>query len=459
MDLTLEEMMREARRMRAVLCCREKGFGVVKKAGEPSSVLGWGVCGCDVLGGLTQEKLQLFVSLGKEEESDRSQDQLPRNPEEKMETISWMTGLGLVSSSTSHLSPTLLLPEEMVTLSPRQHLIFYSRSEKKKKMVGMKVLHSLGSCLLLVIPPSFLLSFSPFVDPPESRLGLLQPLKEGEGPMKPEAQREIQKEKGPSLWITLKILLFTSLVSLRWTFLETSSPSNIKWRRGFESGSPEGSHRIRFFFICKNESYLTIQDHHLSNNTFNVRTENVSSDQIICTCKFMFRKFRETSWGQPYSPESNQLVFSVVGVPPSPLLKVDPLTQKVKKGDPLVFLCSMEGGDREKKFHFYKDGVEITSSKEGLLEPSTEPSDPLQNASLRIPHASFNHRGEFACNYEEKRSNRWIMSSLSQGTNITVEPASVSQEQFQLREKKEERNDLPVMEPQAPTEATSSPVK
>ncbi|KAG8141029.1 hypothetical protein E2320_003717 [Naja naja] len=149
------------------------------------------------------------------------------------------------------------------------------------------------------------------------------------------------------------------------------------------------------------------------------RTENLSSGQIkiICTCKIV-----ETSWGQPDSPESNQLVFSVVGVPPSPLLKVDPLSQRVKEGDPLVFLCLMEGGTTKKKFHFYKDGVEITSSKESLLEPSSEPTDPLQNASLRIPHASFNHSGEFACSYEEKRSNRWIKSSLSQGVNITVEP-------------------------------------
>ncbi|KAG8141028.1 hypothetical protein E2320_003713, partial [Naja naja] len=318
------------------------------------------------------------------------------------------------------------------------------------------------------------------------RLGLLRLLKEEEGPMKPEAQREIEKEEGPSLWITLKILLFMSLVSLKWTLLEIYSPSNRKWRRGVESGSPEGSHTIRFFFICKDQSYSPVKDEHHSNNTFNVRTENVSSDQIICKCKFAFRKFMVTSWEQPYSPESNQLVFSVVGVPTSPMLKVDPLSQRVEEGDPLVFLCSTEGGTTEKKFHFYKDGVEIISSK-GLLEPST---DHLQNASLRIRHASFNDRGEFACSYEEKRSNRWIMSSLSLGVNITVKPdsdpiwryswmvipliillvpfafycwrkksTSVSQEQFQLREKKEERNDLPVMEPQAATADSSSPVK
>ncbi|KAG8141027.1 hypothetical protein E2320_003713 [Naja naja] len=410
---------REARRMRAVLCCREKGFGVVKKAGEPSSVLGWVGCGCDVLvGGLTQEKLQFFVCLGKEEESDRSQDQLPRNPEEKMETIPWMTG--------------------------KRPSCFPSLSLQNKH-----------------------------------RLGLLQPLKEGEGPMKPEAQREIQKEKGPSLWITLKFLLFMSLVNLRWTLLETSSSSNIKWRRGVESGSPEGSHTIRFFFICKDQSYSPVKDEHHSNNTFNVRTENVSSDQIRCKCKFTFRKFKETSWGQPYSPESNQLVFSVVGVPTSPMLKVDPLSQRVEEGDPLVFLCSTEGGTTEKKFHFYKDGMEITSSK-GLLEPST---DHLQNASLRIRHASFNDRGEFACSYEEKRSNRWIMSSLSQGRNITVEPVCIQGSDPIWRYfrvtitiiillvlfafycwtkksvKKKERGDLGMMEPPAATAATASPVK
>ncbi|KAG8141022.1 hypothetical protein E2320_003643 [Naja naja] len=326
------------------LWCGEEGR-------ELSSVLGWGRC--DVLG-LTQEKLQLFVSLGKEEESDRSRDHLPRNPEGKMQTIPWMTVLSWI-----------LLKQ-----------------------------------------------------------------------------------------ITLKILLFTSLVSLRWTPLKTSP--NTKWRRGFESGSLKRSHGIRFYFFCEDESYLPIQDHHLFNNTLNIRTEDLISGQIKIKCKC---KIVETSGRRSYSPESNQLVFSVVDGLPSLLLKVDPLNQRVKEGDPLVFLCSTEGGTTEKKFHFYKDGVEITSSEEALLEPSSEPTNPLQYASLRIPHASFNHSGEFACSYEEKRSNRWIMSSWSQGVNITVEPASVSQEQFQLREKKEERNDLPVMEPQAATADTSSPVK
>ncbi|XP_026577748.1 uncharacterized protein LOC113450677 [Pseudonaja textilis] len=104
-------------------------------------------------------------------------------------------------------------------------------------------------------------------------------------------------------------------------------------------------------------------------------------------------------------------------IPPPPVLKLDPLSQRVKEGDCLLLLCSAKGSNTKKKFHFYKEEVEII---EGPLEPSTEPTSPLQNASLRIPHASINHSGEFACRYEEKTSNRWIMSSWSQRLNISV---------------------------------------
>ncbi|XP_039193760.1 uncharacterized protein LOC120305649 [Crotalus tigris] len=265
-------------------------------------------------------------------------------------------------------------------------------------------------------------------------------------------------------------------------------PLNCSLPEGVASWSPEGSHR--FFFYCKDQSGKSVGGQHLPNNTVNIRTENLTSDQIkiICNCKI-----RETSWGWPSSPESNQLVFSVVDElpsPPSPLLKVDPVSQ-VKEGDPLVFLCSVEGSNAEKIFHFYKDGMEITSREEGLLEPSIEPTDRVQSASLRILHASFNHSGEFACSYEEKRTNQWLVSSWSQGINMTVIPVwthglysvwryarrwilflillvpiafycwkqkstSQSQEQFQLMEKKEKGDHLSVMEPQV---ATPSSVK
>ncbi|KAG8141014.1 hypothetical protein E2320_003638 [Naja naja] len=189
-----------------------------------------------------------------------------------------------------------------------------------------------------------------------------------------------------------------------------------------------------------------------------------SGKHLICCIQSAKKKkmsCQASSWEQVRDPHAHfACVHKMLGyAPPSPGLRVDPSSQRVEEGDPLVFLCSTEGGTTKKKFHFYKDGVEITSRKEGLLEPSSEPTNPLQNASLRIPHASFNHSGEFACSYEEKRSNRWIMSSLSQGVNITVEPASPPHEQFQLVEKKEEGDLLGMMESQAATAATSSSAK
>ncbi|KAG8141087.1 hypothetical protein E2320_003704, partial [Naja naja] len=193
------------------------------------------------------------------------------------------------------------------------------------------------------------------------------------------------------------------------------------WKQGFESGSPERSHSIRFHFFCKDESDSPIQDHYISNNTLNIRTENLSSGQIkiICTCKIMERL--ETSGKWPYSPESNQLVFSVVGVP-LPSAESGSLSQRVKEGDPW------------------------SSSAQ------------LKEAPQRRSSTSTRMGGEFACSYEEKRSNRWIMSSLSQGVNITVEPESPVMEQSQLAEKKKERGDLGMMEPPAATAATASPV-
>lgn len=110
------------------------------------------------------------------------------------------------------------------------------------------------------------------------------------------------------------------------------------------------------------------------------------------------------------------------GIPPPPLLKLDPLSQREKEGDCLFLLCSAEGSLTEKKFHFYRDGVEITSSQECLPKSSSKPADLLQSGSLRILHALFNHSMEFACNYEEKRNNRWIMSSWNQGLNVPGEP-------------------------------------
>ncbi|XP_060540901.1 uncharacterized protein LOC132709902 [Pantherophis guttatus] len=181
------------------------------------------------------------------------------------------------------------------------------------------------------------------------------------------------------------------------------------------------THQLQiFFFRCKNESGSPILEKAHQRNTWNISTAHLNETRkLICSCWSKTHTGTGTKWS--YSPQSDSREFLVVEIPPPPLLKLDPLSQREKEGDCLFLLCSAEGSLTEKEFHFYKDGVEITSSEEGLLEPSREPTNPLQRASLRIPHASFSHSGEFACSYEEKRSNRWVTSSWSQGTNITVE--------------------------------------
>ncbi|KAG8141023.1 hypothetical protein E2320_003643 [Naja naja] len=301
-----------------------------------------------------------------------------------------------------------------------QHLICCIQSGKKKKMVGMKVLHSLRPSLLLLTPPFLFLSFSPVKHPPGSR--------------RISAESFIFYCKDQSDLTITNEGLNENTFNLRTADLNSDL---IKCTCRFERAggwptSPQSNQLVfrvhekywaeSFIFYCKDQSDLIITYENITKNTFKLRTADLNSDQmkIKCICWFW-----DPPEGWPPSPQSNQLDFFISDAPPSPGLRVDPLSQRVEEGDPLVFLCSTEGGDREKKFHFYKDGLEITSSEEGLLEPSTEPTDPLQNASLRIPHASFNHSGEFACSYEEKRSNRWIMSSLSQGVNITVEPEKI----------------------------------
>ncbi|KAG8141020.1 hypothetical protein E2320_003635 [Naja naja] len=388
---------------RESLWCGEEGRGA-------ELCPGLGGRGCDVLG-LTQEKLQFFVSLGKEEESDRSQDHLPRNPEEKMETIPWMTASHLLQpireeeedvGDESLAQPGIMSPSRNSTFLPSLFQSFRGSSWKQ-----VRDPHASLPCLHK-----------------KRRLGLLWPLKEGEGPMKPEAQREIQKEKGPSLW---------------------------------------------------DESYLPIQNHHLSNNTFNVRTENVSSDQIICTCKFTFRKFVETSWGQLYSPESNQQVFSVVDFqrstwnyrPAAPTLSWSPSYQILVKGDHIELKCSPPKGWKGENYIFehmnekelppapslspdppeplYLVGENVvlwcslpnttlqdwrwyqfSHIRENKEEPSTKDLDWHEGDSSLILTATRENSGLYKCRYLEWKSERNIPSEWSRPVPIVLHPSSGS---------------------------------
>ncbi|CAI5791436.1 receptor 5 [Podarcis lilfordi] len=124
------------------------------------------------------------------------------------------------------------------------------------------------------------------------------------------------------------------------------------------------------------------------------------------------------------SPESNSIRISVMDPPPAPVLTVDPPPGVVKERGFLRLTCSAIGSDAEQRFHFYKDGVKISSRSEESLADSGEPRNALSNASadILVQVTASIHTGEFACRYEQKLSSRWIMSPWSQTVNVTVLP-------------------------------------
>lgn len=73
---------------------------------------------------------------------------------------------------------------------------------------------------------------------------------------------------------------------------------------------PEETWAEKFFFHCKDQSDLTIKHKFLNRNTVILRTADLNSNQIkiICTCRYW-----ETSNRWSFSPNSNHLVFSIVG--------------------------------------------------------------------------------------------------------------------------------------------------
>nr|XP_028560738.1 uncharacterized protein LOC114583617 [Podarcis muralis] len=124
------------------------------------------------------------------------------------------------------------------------------------------------------------------------------------------------------------------------------------------------------------------------------------------------------------SPESNSIRISVMAPPPAPVLTVDPPSGVVKEGGFLCLSCSAIGSDAEQRFHFYKDGLKISSSNEESLADSREPRNAYLSASadILVQVTASNHTGGFACRYEQKLSSRWIMSPWSQTVNLTVPP-------------------------------------
>ncbi|KAL8177156.1 UNVERIFIED_CONTAM: hypothetical protein K2H54_042684, partial [Gekko kuhli] len=133
------------------------------------------------------------------------------------------------------------------------------------------------------------------------------------------------------------------------------------------------------------------------------------------SCKYWVK----SEWEIP-SPESISINISVLDPPPRPALKVDPPSREVNEGDQLLITCSTNRNDTEKRFHFYRDSIEMTPAHEGLLWSSREPGNASADASVTILQVKANHTGgEFACRYEEKMSSHWVSSPWSQKVNIT----------------------------------------
>ncbi|XP_033026184.1 Fc receptor-like protein 5 [Lacerta agilis] len=120
------------------------------------------------------------------------------------------------------------------------------------------------------------------------------------------------------------------------------------------------------------------------------------------------------------SQSSDSIHIAVMDPLPPPVLKTDPPYRVVNEGDPLLLTCSAKGGGVEKRFHFYRDGVEMTSDSDGSLRFSGEHGGASPGVSVNIPQAKLNHTGEFACRYEEKMSRGWIVSPWSQKVYLTV---------------------------------------
>ncbi|KAM6451649.1 uncharacterized protein PHA67_018209 [Liasis olivaceus] len=137
-------------------------------------------------------------------------------------------------------------------------------------------------------------------------------------------------------------------------------------------------------------------------------------------CRYVERKY-----GRSISSEWSHPVPILVRDPlPPPVLKVDPPSGAVGESKPLSIFCLSNESNNTKRFHFSRDGVEITSSNKGPLRSSREPVDVTLNMSLSFLYANHNQSGGFACRYEENINGRWIMSPWSQMLNIRAPFAS-----------------------------------
>ncbi|XP_032660569.1 alpha-1B-glycoprotein-like isoform X1 [Chelonoidis abingdonii] len=134
-------------------------------------------------------------------------------------------------------------------------------------------------------------------------------------------------------------------------------------------------------------------------------------------CKY----WRAQNGQEILSVGSQPVSVSVLEPPSQPALILDPPSGVIKEGLPLLITCMAPRDTGERRFHFYKDGVEFIPGNTPSQINTTGPASGSMNVSvLSIPRAGPHSTGKFTCGYEEKVCQKWVQSPRSQAVNITV---------------------------------------
>ncbi|XP_039353649.1 basement membrane-specific heparan sulfate proteoglycan core protein-like isoform X2 [Mauremys reevesii] len=136
----------------------------------------------------------------------------------------------------------------------------------------------------------------------------------------------------------------------------------------------------------------------------------------------------KTESGREIASERSQSIsIAVTDPPPQPLLSMDPPSGVVSEGLPLHITCTAPWDAGQRRFHFYKDSVNLVPGDAGSDVSTTESGTNSVNISvLSIPQAGPNNTGEFTCGYEKNVDGRWIPSPRSRAVTVTVTALTAS---------------------------------
>ncbi|CAM5096231.1 unnamed protein product [Natator depressus] len=188
--------------------------------------------------------------------------------------------------------------------------------------------------------------------------------------------------------------------------------------------APPGAHPAAGFQLSR------VGGRNLSSGSNDAHTLSITelADAGSFTCLYWICPSRRCiqSW------ESRPISINVTDLPSQPSLNIDPPSEAVSEGLPLLISCMAPGDTGDWRFQFYKDGDELVPGNVGFEISTTEPGASSVNVSmLSIPRASLNNTGEFTCGYEENVSGRWVPSRRSRAVNITMNIAATVPEPLQ----------------------------